>query len=183
MRKTLLSFSASLLALSLASCGSGSDAANDPNTLINNDFETLAGWLPDPQNATLSRDKAHSGRYALKVDAAHDYSLSYRAPLGQLHDTRIKKIKISAWAFVPAGGSTASLVTTVGNPAKPDDKPMLWEALELAKGNAVGKWVEVSKVIAIPETAAPTHTLGFYLWRTGGNQPVYLDDLRVAIAE
>ena len=166
-------------ALALAGCSSA-DTKNDPNLLVNSDFETLAGWLPEGQDATLTREKAHSGNYALKVDATHEYSLGYRAPLGRLHDTRIKKIKVAAWTFVPAGG-VASLITTVSNPLAPNDKPLLWEALELSKGNAVGKWVEVSKVLTVPETAAATSILGMYLWRTGGDQPVYLDDLRVTL--
>ena len=180
MKKILFSLSA-LVALGLAGCGGQTDAANDPNVLVNNDFETLAGWLPEPQSATLSREKAHSGRYSIKVDPAHDYSLSFGAPLGQLHETRIKKLKVTAWAFVPTADATASLVTAVSNPSTPDAKPMIWEALELNKPGSVGKWVEVSKVITLPENTVPTSKLGFYLWRTGGNQPVYLDDLQVTV--
>lgn len=178
MTTSLRSFVA-LITVGLAGCGSA-DTKNDPNLLVSTDFETLSGWLPEAQDATLTREKAHSGTYAIKVDAAHEYSLGYHAQLGRLHDTRIKKIKVSAWAFVPAGGS-ASLVTTVGNPVAPNDKPLLWEAIELGKSNAFGKWVEVSKVLTIPETAAATSTLGLYLWRTGGSQTVYLDDLRVTL--
>lgn len=168
-----------LAALGLAGCSSA-DTKNDPTLLVNSDFETLAGWLPEGLDATLTREKAHSGNYAIKVDATHEYSLGYRALLGRLHNTRIKKIKVSAWAFVSPGG-TASLITTVGNPMVPTDKPLLWEALELGKGNTFGKWVEVSKVLTIPETAAATSILGMYLWRTSGDQPIYLDDLRVTL--
>ena len=168
-----------LAALGLAGCGSA-DTKNDPNLLVNTDFETLAGWLPEAQDATLTREKAHSGNYAIKVDGTHEYSLSYHAPLGRLHDTRIKKIKVSAWAFVPTGGS-ASLVTIVANPSAPNEKPLLWEPMELGKSNAFGKWVEVSKVMTVPETAAATSTLTLYLWRSGSTQPVYLDDLRVTL--
>ena len=89
-----------LATLSFAGCGGKSDVETDPNLLVNNDFETIAGWLPEGPSATLSRDKAHSGHYSIKVDAAHEYSLTYKAALGQLHDTRIKKINISAWTFV-----------------------------------------------------------------------------------
>ncbi|GAC1367150.1 MAG: hypothetical protein NVS3B25_16620 [Hymenobacter sp.] len=167
-------------AFAIAGC-STPDTAADPNLLVSADFETLAGWLPAAQSATLSRDKAHSGHYALKVDAAHEYSLGYSAPLGQLHDTRIRKIKVTAWAFVPTADAKATLVTTVSNPAAPNDKPLLWDGLELGKAPAVGKWQEVSKVITLPDNATPANTLGIYLWRTGGAQPVYLDDLRVTL--
>lgn len=170
-----------LATLSFAGCGGKSDVETDPNLLVNNDFETIAGWLPEGPSATLSREKAHSGHYSIKVDAAHEYSLTYKAALGQLHDTRIKKINISAWTFVPMAGAKASLVVSVGNPTTPNDKPLLWDGLEVGKGNAFGKWVEISKSFTIPESASPTSVLTLYLWRTSGNQPIYLDDLRVTL--
>ena len=170
-----------LAALAATGCGGNNTDTNDANVLVNNNFDTLAGWLPEAQSATLSHDKAHSGRYALKVDAAHEYSMGFKAPLGQLNDTRIQKIKVSAWAFVPTADASASLVVTVGNPNPASDKPLLWEALELKANNQVGKWVEISKVITMPSDVSPTSPLGIYLWRTGGNQAVYLDDLRVTL--
>ncbi len=170
----------SLVALTATSCGNDA-TANNQNVLVSSDFDTLAGWLPEAQSATLSRDKAHSGRYALKVDPGHDYSLGYKAMLGQLHETRIKKIKVTAWAFVPTADAKASLVVTVGNPDPANDKPLLWDALELNNASTVGKWAEVSKVVTIPDKALPISPLGIYLWRTGGGQPVYLDDLRVTL--
>lgn len=181
MKKIFFSLG-TLAALFVAGCGSKNDAT-DPNVIVDNNFDTIAGWVPEPQNATLSRDKAHSGHYSIKVDGEHEYSLNYKAMLGQLHATRIKKIKITAWTFVSSADAKASLVTAVSNPDPANDKPLLWEALDLSAGNSPGKWVEVSKEIAIPEAATPTCILGFYLWRTSGNQPVYLDDLRVTVEE
>lgn len=179
MRKILLL--SSLTVLVATGCGSNPADATNSNTLVNNDFETLAGWLPEPQSATLSRNKAHSGRYAMMVDAAHEYSMEFKAPLGQLHDTRIQKIKVSAWALVPTADASASLVVTVGNPDPKSEKPLLWESLELKANGQPGKWVEVSKVITIPSNVSPSSPLGIYLWRSGGNQTVYLDDLRVTM--
>lgn len=179
MKKILYSI-ATVAALGMVSCSKSSDAT-DANTLVSNDFETLAGWLPDvPKSATLTREKAHSGHYSLKVDAAHEYSLGFSAVLGQLHETRINKIKVSAWVFLPAADAQAALVTAVTDPAAPD-KPLLWESLDLSLGKKVGKWAQVSKVITLPATTAPTNALGLYLWRTSGNQPVYLDDLVVTV--
>ena len=182
MKKTLLSLS-TLVALSMASCGGSSDGATDPNTMVNADFDTLAGWLPEPQNATLSREKAHSGQYSLKVDGVHEYSLGYRQALGQLRNIRVKKITVSAWAFVPSTDANASLVVAVTNPANPAEKPLLWEGIDLGASKTYGKWTEIKKTIALPDGVLPTSALGLYLWRTGGNKPVYLDDLHVIAEE
>ena len=180
MKKVLCSIGA-LAALTLAGCGGNNESVIDPNVLVNANFDTLAGWIPDAMSGTLTREKAHSGSYALKVDGTHEYSLGYTAPLGNLSGTRIKKIKVSAWTFLTAGAS-ASLVVTVGNPATPAEKPLIWEGISLSKSAAAGKWVEVDRVITLPENILPTYTLGLYLWREGGgSQAVYLDDLRVTI--
>lgn len=180
MKKSLLLLG-SLVALTVAGCGGNDTVAPDSNILVSNDFETLAGWLPEPQNATLTREKAHSGRYALKVDGTHEYSLGFNALLGQLHETRITKIKVSAWVFVTAADAKAALVTAISTPGAPSDKPLLWESLDLSQSKEVGKWLEVSKVITLPANTAPTNALVLYLWRTSGGQPVYLDDLKVTV--
>ena len=172
----------SLVALTVAGCG-GNDAASEPNLLVSSNFDTLAGWIPEAQSATLSRDKAHSGHYAVKVDPSHEYSLGYKAPLGQLHETRVKKIKVTAWTFVPTADAKAALVVTVGNPDPASDKPLMWDAVEVDGTKDTGKWTEVSKEFTIPENATATSPLGIYLWRTGGSQPVYLDDLRVTLVQ
>lgn len=170
---------AAALALAFTGCGQQSDTQPDADVLVSNDFETMAGWMPEPQSATLSREQAHSGHYSLKVDAAHEYSMGYSVPLGQLHGTRIKKIKVSAWAFATAPDANASFVVAV-NPVAPETKPLLWEGLELGK-STVGKWREVSKELTLPENTTPNNTLVLYLWRTGGDKAVYLDDIRVAL--
>lgn len=175
--KKLLAF---LAALSLAGCGSTA-STSESNSLVSTDFETMGGWLPQPQAATLTHEKAHSGHYALQVDANHPYSLTFHAPLGKLRDTRPKKIRVAAWAFVSDTTAKATLVTTLSNPAaSAADKPLLWEGITLDKRTLIGKWVEVSKVIALPDNAASTSVLGLYLWSTG-SQPVFLDDVRVTV--
>ncbi|WP_201977645.1 carbohydrate binding domain-containing protein [Hymenobacter rubidus] len=181
--KTPLLLLGSLVALTVAGCGGSDSSAADPSLLVSCDFDTLAGWLPEAQSGMLSRDKAHSGRYAIKVEPGHDYSLSYKAPLGQLHETRVKKIKVTAWAFVPTADAKASLVVTVGNSDPANDKPLMWDAVEVNSTKDTGKWTEVSKEFTIPDNAMPTSPLGVYLWRTGGSQPVYLDDLRIKAVE
>lgn len=180
MKKPLL-FLGGLLALTVAGCDSNKPADADANILVDSNFDTLAGWLPEAQSATLSRAKAHSGRYSLMVDGGHEYSLSYRMPLGQLHETRMQKLKVTAWAFVPSPAAQASLVMVISSPDPAIEKPLLWEALNLSAGTKPGIWAEVSKEITLPASVAPSSALSIYLWRTGGNQPVYLDDLRVTL--
>ena len=171
-----------LSALSLAGCGSGPNETSDSNTLLISGFETLPGWLPEQQSATLTQERAHTGQTALKVDEAHEYSLTYNNLLGRLRDTRLNKIKVAAWVFLPNSQAAATLVTSVADPATPTAKPLLWEGIKLNEVvKTYGKWVQVSRVMTLPADADASKRLSIYLWRTGVNQPVYIDDLTVSI--
>ncbi|MBX0292553.1 hypothetical protein K3G63_19070 [Hymenobacter sp. HSC-4F20] len=172
-----------LLLLSLAGCGEKTPA-NSPDTLVSNDFESLDGWLGDQNTASVTREKAHSGRYSLKVDGSTEYSRTYSNLLGKMHDTRVKKIKVNAWVFVPSAQAGAKLVTVISDTA-PDAKPAVWDGLDLgpAVKGQYGKWIEINNELAVPENVSPTSKFVMYLWRTGGPLPVYLDDLNVTAAE
>lgn len=158
--------------------GCDSRATVDENTLMHTDFESLMGWLPDTQTALLGREQAHSGTYSLKVDPQHPYSLTYRAVLGTLHDTRIRKIRLSAWVFVPDAQAQATLVVTI-NDRSEQPKDVFWNGtvLQEAVAGQYGRWVEISKELELPEEANSSHELTVYLWRTGGDNAVFLDDL------
>lgn len=147
--------------------------------MMSNDFETLHGWLPDPQNPTLTSEKAHSGKYSIKVDNTYEYSLTYATALGRLHNSRIKQIKIEAWVFVPSPKTPVVLVTAI-NQADVKAKPLVWEALDLneAVKGQYGKWVKVTKDITVPAEATFNSSLSLYLWRNGGvSGPTFLDDI------
>jgi hypothetical protein len=180
MKKILL-FSA--CALTLAACGgSGSNVDSDPNVLMHTDFESIDGWI-QAENGSLNQEKAHSGKTSIKVDAAHEFSLSFSKPFGQLHQSRPNKIKVSAWTFVPDAQGTASLVISINDPAVLD-RPLVWQGIELAKeSKPFGEWKEVSQTITVPANVGPNCKLGIYLWRTGGSRPIYADDFKVTVAD
>ncbi|UOG74690.1 hypothetical protein MTX78_21550 [Hymenobacter tibetensis] len=177
MKRLLFSLSIIVLA------GCGSQDKVDQNTLMASDFESIQGWLPDLQNPTLTRDKAHSGKYSIKIDPTYEYSLTYRANLGQLSSARVKKMKISAWVFVPNAQAQAALVTTIDG-AEANGQPLLWEAANMSESvrGQFNKWVEITKEIVVPAEATYTSRISIYLWRSGSvSAPVYLDDLAVQL--
>lgn len=167
------------LGILAVACGSNKTASTAADVLVGNDFESLAGWLGVTPNPSLTDEKAHSGHYSIKVDGTIEYSLGFASTLGALHDTRVKRIKVTAWVFVPDAQAVALLVTHAGD--APNVKPLLWDGFDVTKAVAgsYGKWVEVSKVMELPGAVTAATNIGFYLWHTGGSQPVYLDDLTV----
>lgn len=165
----------------LASCSDSTTAATAENVLTHNDFESLEGWVPATPSLTTA--KAHSGRYALKVDNGVEYALGYITPLANASPTRLKKLDVSAWTLVTAKGAEAKLVVEVRNPANAAQS-VFWDAIDLSKeAKDLNKWVEVKKTFTLPETVEPTHELRIYMWRGGSAVPVFLDDVVVARGE
>lgn len=147
------------------------------DVLMHNDFDSLSGWLGVTPPPSLTRDKAHSGTYSIKVDGSTEYSISYNRPLGQLSDVRITRLKVEAWVWVPDPSCNAVLVVTI----EPGAKPLSWNGIDLVKAGAkYGEWTHISQEVAIPEAATANSLLNIYLWRTTAPQPIYLDDLTVS---
>jgi hypothetical protein len=167
-------------ALGLAGCGRSDEADRSKTLLMANNFETLEHWLPGDLASTLTHEQAHSGRTALKVDDMHEYSLTYKKPLGYFQLPRPARLRVSAWVLLPDAQAAATLVTTVTDPANSAAKPLFWEGLKLREAvHSYGKWTKVSQVVTLPTDLQDTHMLTFYLWHTGPSPAVYLDDLEV----
>ncbi len=148
------------------------------DTLMHNDFDSLAGWLGVTPPPSLTREKAHSGAYSIKVDSNTEFSIGYTKSLGQLSDVRVTKLQVEAWVWVPNPSSNAVLVVTL---AEPGAKPLRWNGFDLVKAGAkYGEWTKVSQVVEVPAAATTNTLLNIYLWRTNAPQPIYLDDLTVS---
>lgn len=170
-----------LLAVTLAACSQGSKPAG---LLTENDFEELDGWANGATNASLNKEKAHSGVYSIKVNPGLDYSMGYSNTLGKLSPARVGKLKLHFWAFVPNDKATAVVVTEVKNPGQ--EKSALWEGINLAeegKSKGFNKWVEVDKELTLPADANYNSQLLVYMWRGSSTQPVYLDDVQLSKAD
>ena len=166
-----------------AGCGgSGSSAVDytDPNLIAASDFESVIGWLPDP--GTLTKEQAHSGRYSIKVDPAHEFGMGFGLPLGKATIRKPRKIRLAAWGFMVDDKSAARLGLQIMDPAT--GKEIFGDGINYNESiKNYGKWVEISKDVTIPETAASTHELRVFLWRSGATTPAYVDDLRITLLE
>ena len=180
MKKINALLGLSLLA-ALAAC-SGDEAVNkfDPKLITSNDFESVAGWGVDP--TMLERGRAHSGRYALKADATHEYSLGYSTLLGQASPTKIKTLHLEAWAFLPSqrsGGILGVQVMSVADPSKEAGSGGI-KLGEVVK--TYNKWVQVSTDFTLPADVTAAQVLRMALWR-GSGEEVLVDDVVLSIKE
>ncbi|HEX8328676.1 MAG TPA: hypothetical protein VF629_14130 [Hymenobacter sp.] len=145
------------------------------NRVTFNDFESLDGWAPVP----VTDEKAHSGRYSIKVDKAAEFSLGYTNFLGKASPTRISKLTVSGWALRTGGESRAVIVVQVINPANPDEK-VYWQSMDMYQQiKTYNTWTRISKEFTLPATIQPTYQLRVYMWLAGSNQPTFLDDVEI----
>ncbi len=167
-----------LLAFALASCDSKTE--KPANILASNDFESLDGWTNGGANASLNKEKAHSGAFSVKTFPGLDFSMGFGNQLGKISSTRINKIKVHAWVYVPSGDATATLVVEVKNAG--EDKNALWEGIGLVdegKSKGYNKWIEVERTLTMPESINYNSQMAVYLWRTGGSLATYMDDVEI----
>ncbi|MDQ2794691.1 MAG: hypothetical protein M3Y12_11900 [Bacteroidota bacterium] len=172
-----------LLSLSLlAACSSKDDAANAAGDKIitANDFESLAGWNIDM--SLLDAGRAHSGKYAIKVNKDHEFSLTFDMVLGQATSSKIKTVHLAGWAFLPSDKATGMLGVQVMGP---DGATQLFgDGIRL--GDAVksyGKWVKVDKDIVLPETISALDHIRLSLWRADASDEVLVDDVQLSIKD
>ncbi|HEX8657840.1 MAG TPA: carbohydrate binding domain-containing protein [Hymenobacter sp.] len=169
--------------LSLASCSTKSETVNNSNILASSDFDNLIGWAGDlPSLATLSKVRAHSGRYSTSVQPGFDYSLGYSNALGKLVDHRPEKLTISAWVLVPNDQANARLVIEIKDPA--NSQGLLYDGTELRTVvKEFNNWQRIEKTITVPATAGATSNLVIYMWRADSRDPVYLDDMQIRLTK
>ena len=145
--------------------------------LARTDFEGFRGWAPAmlPQLAT---DKAHSGKFSLRVDPQHPYSPTFRAELGQLFSHRPRRITLGAWVWVPGFRDDAVLVMAITNPENPDN-PVFRKEVYLNDSSPFGAWKWVSRDLDIPLNTnfSSRSQLVVYLFAKDVTSPVYADDL------
>jgi len=165
-------------AASLAACsGNKAETASAKDVLMHNDFENMAGWVSDP--TPFTQEKAHSGRYSLKVDQDHEYSLGYNYLLGQLSPTRIRGVRVEAWVYLPERNNTAQIRVAVNGAAK--GETIMNEGIDLnAEVKDTGRWTKVSKEFTFPTTVNYTSQLVMYLWRGGNSGKVFMDDVQIS---
>jgi len=168
-----------LAAATLAACSSPSSKFNSKDLLASSDFESVEGWNGDaPVPPSLTREKAHSGSYSMRVGPDVAYASGFIGALNKFSPSRLTKVKVRAWVFVPEGQPGGAVVTQLMDPAT--NQGVLWEALNLDESNAKrNEWVQVEKTVTLPANTGPTFKLYVYLW--SGNTPTiaYIDDMEI----
>ena len=166
--------------LATTGCGGSSSAQDDANLIASNDFEAVIGWAGDP--GTISREQAHSGHYAVKVDGGHEFGMGYNLPLGQATARKPHTLRVSGWAYKTDDKSNARLGLQLFDPAT--GKEVFGDGIDYSdQVKETRKWVQISKDIKLPDNATSSQQLRVFLWRASASTPAYIDDMRIALID
>lgn len=163
--------SLSLPFLLLAGCS----AAPEPGRVIaSNNFEGLDGWSSVNY---ITKERAHQGIFAARVDEGNEFAANYTSALGHLSTEPLTKLGLKAWVYRSGREATAGLVVELEDPAT--HQRLSYTGIELAPlVKEPNKWTPIEHTIELPPTANPASVLKIYLWRTGQGA-VYLDDFEL----
>ncbi len=178
--------SLSLTWLSIAGVACSGDPADGTwvgDEVTHNDFETVAGWGA-ADRSTLTRDHAHSGRYAVVVDSTHETGLMFDLPLYEASVHSLQAVEVTAWVYLPNNRADATLqAETVADGGSPNTPPYREEFPLRSQVEVFKRWTEVTHIFHLPGGLPGSTHLRLYLKRGSSADPVYLDDIRVKARE
>ncbi|MDO7845251.1 hypothetical protein Q5H92_02705 [Hymenobacter sp. M29] len=124
----------------------------------------------------MTTEKAHTGRFAMRVDGQHRRARLYHVRLGQLSDHRPRRFTLSAWAWAPDFGADAAVVLSIRNPGTA--APALQQSMFAADAGPYQAWKHISLDVDLPNNTSPDSELTIEL-AANSEGPVYIDDLRL----
>jgi hypothetical protein len=179
--KQLAGISGLLLVLSLAGCSKPDEQVKGKpgEPVFFNDFEAVKFW-GGAESQSIVKGDAHSGQFAVKVDAQNEYGYPFKGKLNQLLTTKPIRAEITAWAKLDRV-SSAVIVFNISKPEGSEGENY-WNTLNLTdQVKDYGKWVRIKKEFTLPINMNMESELACYLWRTSATEPAMIDDLQIKL--
>lgn len=171
------------LALLLNACAPADPALGEyvGDEVTHNGFESVRGW-GQADTASLTTARARSGRYAVVVDAAREFGLTYNAALREASVHPLRAVDVEAWVYLPSARADAALSLQVwpAGASAPTHNNQLRLLDQVTQFN---RWVRVRHLFKLPTGLGADDRLRLFLWRSASPEPVFLDDIRVKARE
>lgn len=149
--------------------------------VAHNDFEAVRGW-GSADTTSLTTTHAHSGRFAVVVDARREKGFAYDAALHNASVHPLRAVEVEAWVNLPSARADAALSLQLwpanGSPPTHYDQLRLLDQV-----TQFNQWVPVHALFKLPAGLGDDDRLRIFLWRSASAEPVYLDDIRVKARE
>lgn len=167
--------------ISFASCSKNEETITKGALVSRNDFESVLGWGGNT-DVSVTTDRAHSGKYAVKVGPQNEFGYTYIQTLGKMSTAKAKTVTVSAWVWMPSAQSASQLVLSITRSPE-RNTPVFYGSIGLPTVVKKFKnWQQVSQTFTLPDSVQSANQLKCYLWRTGTNENVYADDITLSVS-
>ncbi|MBF9223735.1 carbohydrate binding domain-containing protein [Hymenobacter ruricola] len=145
-----------------------------------NNFENVQGW-GGANEASVTTEKAHSGKSSICVNPQVEYSYTYNRTLGQMTSGKPKKLTVEGWAWVPDKNAKASVTVEIKH-SPTSNSTVFYEGLDLVSSvDGFKDWKKVKKTFTLPDSVAFNNAVKVYVWRGSSPSPVYFDDMAISL--
>jgi hypothetical protein len=187
--KRLLFFIAPAIMLYACSNSSQSPAAdgnaadqtaqiNENQMVIETDMENVASlpsyWINGEVVVKMDKIPAHSGSYAVKLDAEQRYSLTYRENFSNINARLPKRVVVNGWYYFAEPNDKAGMVMDINE----NNVNYIWKAYNFSQVEpTINQWNEFTAYFSIDQPIKPEHQIKLFV--NGDNKVVYLDDFKI----
>ncbi len=136
---------------------------------------------PPYQGMMLSQDTVFEGKFALRMDEQHPFSLSFEMPFSKItgKDHAWLRAEVMVFPIEPVDDNTASLVMTFQHKGE----NYTYRAKSIS-GNELGmipgRWNKMQMDYLTPEVRSVNDSIKVYFWLRGKN-PLLIDNLKIDI--
>ena len=151
---------------------------NENQMVIETDMENVTElptyWINGAAVQKMDKIPAHSGNYAVKVDAENKYSLTFRENFSNINAKLPKLVIVSGWYYFPEPNEKSGIVMDIIE----DGTTIIWKSYNLfAENPAINQWVEFSAYFTIDQPIKPEHQIKIFA--NSGNKVAYFDDFKI----
>jgi hypothetical protein len=140
------------------------------------DFESLAHWTWEN---SLTREKAHSGRYAAFTGAGQEYSQTFAMPMSEIYNEGYRHLDVQMWLWKQTLNSRVRLIMEIS-----DADSTLVNDSYLVRTAVIQPetWGVFSIHKRLRQNLNPNSTLKIYLWSLE-HDTAYMDDVRIRFSK
>lgn len=138
------------------------------------DLETDPNWL---NYASVTDEKAYSGRFSSKIDSSNIYSLGFRKTVNEVCTNQNCEIMVSAMVYSATKTTKAQLVI---NFLDTENQTLGYHCLYLDDFLARNKWTKIEFLVKATQATAAESQIAAYFWNPAKNEVVFVDDFGVS---